>query len=130
MQKIKIYPLLLSLVCVTLLISCENTKSPDVCQTVDAITEINPSCEIPSVCCPVDQGNCYYVSPDGKHYICDASMASEANPDGCNTAQNQYIEENCETSKISAANREAIKLELSALTREMMLKARNFSLCH
>ena len=63
-------------------------------------------------------------------YSCDASQASSTNPDGCNLAQEKYIEENCETTKMSAANRESIKLELTALTRQMMLKARNYSLCN
>ncbi len=130
MKKIKFYPLLLFVFVAAFAVSCKETKEDDFCQAFSAIIDINPSCEIPSVCCPVDEGNCYYLSPDGKKYSCDASQASSTNPDGCNLAQEKYIEENCETTKMSAANRESIKLELTALTRQMMLKARNFSLCN
>ncbi len=130
MKKILFVPLTLLALFAFVVVSCEETKKDDVCQAFNAITQTYPGCEVPSVCCPVDEGNCYYVAPDGTRYTCNASQATTEDPDGCLTAQNQYIAANCETSKMDASGRERLVLELTAFTRQMMLKARNYSVCH
>lgn len=130
MKKIVFVPVMLLALLAFVVVSCEETKEEDVCQAFNAITQINPSCAIPSICCPVDEGNCYYVAPNGTRYTCNASQATTEDPDGCLNAQNQYIAANCETSKMDGATRERLVLELTAFTRQMMLKARNYSVCH
>lgn len=108
-------------------IACEEKKD-DVCQRFDAIQQINPTCDIPSVCCPQEEGgNCYYVSSSGKKYYCNSSLATTNDPDGCNQAQSQYIAENCQAAKMSAGDVEKLKLEMTKFTRELLEKARHYS---
>ncbi|HPW66312.1 MAG TPA: hypothetical protein PLY32_04265 [Salinivirgaceae bacterium] len=127
MKKIKFYPFLLSAFVAVVAVSCVDIEGEEFCQEFELVT--NPTCEFPTVCCP-DEGDCYYLAPStGKKYPCNSSLATANDKDGCNLAQERYIEDNCDT-KISAADRKAIKLELTAFTREMMLKARNYSLCY
>ncbi|HOG19711.1 MAG TPA: hypothetical protein PKW37_04640 [Salinivirgaceae bacterium] len=128
MKKIEFLPLLLSALIMAVAVSCSDPKEEEFCQEFELVT--NPSCEAPTVCCP-EEGNCYYLATStGKKYPCDASQATENDKNGCDKAENDYINENCDTTKMSVADRKSIKLELTAFTRKMMVKARNYSLCN
>jgi hypothetical protein len=127
-KKILFLPLLLLGVLVILNWGCEKEKD-DVCESFDALEEMYPNCDIPSICCPLDGGDCYIVNPDGENYICDKTKASEDNPDGCNDAENAYINEKCAT-KMSAEERDGLKKELRKFRHDLMEKARIYSVCH
>lgn len=106
--------------------SCDEAEDDDeLCQAFDAVPE---QCEIPTVCCPTDGGDCYYVNPDGENYLCDATLDSDENPDGCNDAMNQYITDHC--TKMPEAKSVALKADLSKFTKQLMEKARLYSVCN
>ncbi|MDD4746742.1 MAG: hypothetical protein RBR35_10720 [Salinivirgaceae bacterium] len=130
MKKLFLLPLTLLAILTLVVVSCEEKKNDDVCLAFEEITAINPSCEIPSVCCPVEVGNCYYVAPNGDEYKCDATLNSTENPDGCNDAMNEYIENHCETTKMDKATHNKLVLALSKFTQQMLIKARNYSVCY
>ncbi|HON18998.1 MAG TPA: hypothetical protein PK990_07510 [Salinivirgaceae bacterium] len=109
--------------------SCEEKKDEDVCQRFNQITNINPTCDIPSICCPVEENeNCYIQNTSGKKYYCNASQSSDTNPNGCNIAQEQYIAENCQTSKMTSEQIAKIKAEFDQITFELLQKVRTLSL--
>ncbi|MFO7863366.1 MAG: hypothetical protein R6U85_05155 [Salinivirgaceae bacterium] len=104
---------------------CEEDKDEDdMCQAFNAVPE---QCEIPTICCPTDGGDCYYVNPDGGDYYCDAALDSEDNPDGCNTAMDNYMNDHC--SKMTKSEMVSVKADLSAFTKQLMEKARFQSVC-
>lgn len=109
---------------------CEKEEEDDYCQAFEEIIAIAPQCEIPTVCCPLDGGDCYYVNPNGTDYYCDANNATENDPDGCDGAMNSYIDEQCETTKMTLADRDKLKVELSKFTRNLMLEVREKSICN
>ena len=127
MKKLFLVPLTLLALLAVVVVSCEEEKNDDVCNSFE---EINPLCEIPSFCCPIDVGNCYYVAPNGDEYKCDATQTSQENPNGCNAAMELYIAAHCGTSKMDQATHGKLVLELSNFTRQIMIKAQNYSVCH
>lgn len=105
--------------------SCgEDDDDDDLCEAFDAVPA---SCEIPTICCPTDGGNCYYVNPDGNDYYCNSANATDNDPDGCDAAMNQYIDEQC--TKMTPAKSAAVKIDLSNFTRKLMERARLESVC-
>ncbi|PKP34732.1 MAG: hypothetical protein CVT98_10600 [Bacteroidetes bacterium HGW-Bacteroidetes-15] len=127
-KKLFLFPIVLLGILAIVTWGCEKEEEDDYCQAFD-ITPIAPQCEIPTVCCPLDGSDCYYVNPDGADYYCDASSATENDPDGCDAAMNTYIDEQCETAKMTLADRDKIKVELSKFTRKLMLEVREKSVC-
>jgi hypothetical protein len=129
MKKIFFLPLTLLGILAIVVWSCEPiAEEEDVCQSFEVIEDLYPGCEIPSICCPTDGGDCYIVNPSGDDYYCDASNATEEDPDGCAAAEDQYIDEKC-TSKMSDKERENLKMDLRRFTQELMAKARANSIC-
>ena len=127
-KKLLLLPLTLLAILVVVNWGCEKEEEDDYCQAFD-ITAIAPQCEIPTVCCPLDGGDCYYVNPDGPDYLCDASTATANDPDGCDGAMNSYIDEQCETAKMTQNDMDKLKVELAKFTRKLMLEAREKSVC-
>ena len=131
MKRLFLLPMALFALFAVVLVSCETEADDDVCDAFDAISEISSSCtQIPTVCCPIETGNCYYSNEDGDRYECDATLASENNQDGCNDAIQAYITANCGSGKMDDATHGKLVLEMSNFTRQMMVKARNYSVCY
>lgn len=127
-KKLILLPLTLLALLLIVNWGCEKEEEDDYCQAFD-ITAIAPQCEIPTVCCPLDGGDCYYVNPDGADYFCDANTATPNDPDGCDGAMNSYIDEQCSTAKMSQADIEKLKVELSKFTHKLMMEVREKSVC-
>lgn len=106
----------------------EEEKDEDLCQAFD-ISEIYPQCEIPTVCCPQDGSDCYFVNPNGENFVCNSANATDEDPDGCNDAENAYINAYCQTGKMSASDINGLKIELSKFTRQLMVQASIESIC-
>ncbi|MFO7864491.1 MAG: PKD domain-containing protein [Salinivirgaceae bacterium] len=94
------------------------------CQALDGVPE---NCEIPTICCPSDGSDCFYVNPDGEDYYCDVTQASDSNPDGCNEAIDNYINDHC--SKMPKSEMIPITIKMSAFTKKLLEKARRQSVC-
>ncbi|MFO8021723.1 MAG: hypothetical protein R6U65_04590 [Perlabentimonas sp.] len=130
MKKIFLLPMLLLGALAVITWSCEpEEEEEDLCYAFEDILAINPTCDVPTACCPLDGGDCYYVNPDGPDYYCDADLDSDENPDGCNDAMNDYIDNHCETAKMSGTQREKIIIELRMFTQDLMAKAKARSVC-
>jgi hypothetical protein len=128
-KKLLVMPIILLVVLVIVNWGCEKEEEDDYCQAFD-ITAIAPQCEIPTVCCPLDGSDCYYVNPDGSDYYCDSNNATDNDLYGCDDAMNSYIDEQCETLKMSLADRDKLKIELSKFTRKLMMEVREKSICN
>lgn len=125
-KKIYLFPIILMGAFVLFNYGCDEAEdNDDLCQAFDAVPE---SCEIPTVCCPTDGGNCYYVNPDGNDYYCDATLDSDTNQDGCNDAMANYLRDHC--TKMTKSEIASVKANLSAFTKELMQKARMYSVCN
>jgi PKD repeat protein len=94
------------------------------CEAIEGVPE---NCEIPTFCCPSDGGNCFYVNPDGEDYYCDVTQASDSNPDGCNEAIDNFINDHC--SKMTKPEMVPVTNEMSAFTKKLLEKARAHSVC-
>ena len=105
----------------------EEEDDEDLCQAFEE--GIPESCEIPTICCPTDGASCYYVNPDGENYYCDTQYATDNDPDGCDPAINQYINDHCETTKMSSADKEDMQILLSKYTKQLMVEASRESVC-
>ncbi|HKK60897.1 MAG TPA: hypothetical protein VJ937_15560 [Salinivirga sp.] len=129
-MKKKIYLLPLSLLAIFLAFnwSCETEDENDeLCEAFDGLPEY---CEIPTICCPTDGGDCYYVNPDGENYYCDSDLATDTDPDGCAQAENAYIDDHCDTTAVTKSIRAEMHKDLSQFTRKLMQKAREQSVCY
>jgi hypothetical protein len=126
-KKVLLLPVVLLGILMIVNWGCEKDED-DVCEKFDAIADLYPSCDIPAVCCPIDGGDCYIVNPTGDDYMCNKDNATPNDPDGCDQAENDYIDEKC-TSKMSAEQRKGLKKELRKFTKELMEKTRTYSIC-
>lgn len=129
MRNIKILvPLFLSGLLGLVLWSCDPKVEEDVCLAFDLPTEYL-ACEEPTICCPLEEeGNCYIVNNEGDNFYCDKTTATDADPDGCDKAENDYITAKC-TAKMSPTQAKELKMLLSQYTKEVMAKARAYSIC-
>lgn len=127
-KKIFFLPLILAGIFGIVLWSCEPvTEEEDLCLAFELPDEYL-SCEEPTICCPLDDGNCYIVNTDGANYYCDKTEASETDPDGCSTAEENYINDKC-TAKMSPEQTKEMKMLLGSYIKEVMAKAREYSIC-
>lgn len=129
-MKKKIFLLPLTLIGLLLVFNwgCEKDEEEDeLCEAFDGLPEY---CEIPTICCPTDGGDCYYVNPDGDNYYCDANLATENDPDGCAQAENAYINDHCDTAKVSYAVKMQMHKDLSQFTKKLMEKAKAQCVCN
>ena len=129
-MKKKIFLLPLTLIGLLLVFNwgCEKDEEEDeLCEAFDGLPEY---CEIPTICCPTDGGDCYYVNPDGDNYYCDANLATENDPDGCAQAENAYINDHCDTAKVSYAVKMQMHKDLSQFTKKRMEKAKAQCVCN
>ncbi len=127
-KKIYLLPLAMLSLLFVFTIGCEEDteEEEDLCQMFEGVPE---ECEIPTICCPVDGGDCYYVNPDGgEDYYCDADLDSEENPDGCNGAMDEYINNHC--SKMTKSTETALRADLTKFTKKLMEEARLYSVCN
>lgn len=129
MKNIKILiPLILSGFLGLVLWGCNPKVEEDVCLAFELPTEFL-ACEEPTICCPLEEeGNCYIVNDEGENYYCDKTTATDADPDGCDKAEDQYIAAKC-TSKMSSEEAKELKMLLRQHTKEVMTKARAYSIC-
>lgn len=128
MTKRKLFPLALLATFSVALWSCEPTANDDYCDKFDVIAETNPSCEIPSVCCPDDGTDCYILAINGDKYMCNKTTAQGTDANGCNGATDNYIDAKC-TAKVTAEQRAQIFQQMNNFTVMLMSRVRENSLC-
>jgi len=121
-RKLLFAPIILGAVFAFLTLGCEKEEQ-EVCQKFD----LGEHCEIPNVCCPTGDGDCYIEYADQRFY-CDKTKATPNDPYGCDDAENQAIEVLCVAA--SPEQLMAAKVELSKLTRKLMQEARTLSVSH
>ncbi len=124
-KKIYLLPLVLLSLLFVFTIGCEEEEEPDVCDMFEGVPE---ECEIPTFCCPYDGGDCYYVSQGGENYYCDADQATENDPDGCDPAMDEYINNHC--TKMAKSTETALRADLTKFTKKLMEKAKLYSVCN
>lgn len=129
-KRIFLLPIILLATLVFFNWGCDNAQNDELCEAFD-LPPGYPECDIPTICCPTDQGDCYYVNPDpdGENYYCDASTATEEFPNGCEQAENTYITEHCAKKSMSAEQINNLKYELSKFTKQLMVEANRESIC-
>ena len=127
-KKIFLLPLLLAGVFGIVFWSCVPMEEEDDMCLAFELPDDYLSCDKPTICCPMDESDCYIVNPDGDNYYCDKTQATEDDPDGCSAAENNYINDKC-TSKLSPEQQKELKKLLNSYIKEMMAKARNYSVC-
>jgi hypothetical protein len=127
-KKIFFLPLILAGVFGIVLWSCDSTsEEEDLCLAFELPDEFL-TCDEPTICCPMDEGDCYIINPDGANYYCDKDLATTNDPDGCSDAEDRYINEKC-TTKMSPEQTKEMKKLLNSYIKEVMEKARINSVC-
>lgn len=108
----------------------EEETNDELCEAFSLPPEY-PECEIPTICCPTDEGSCYYVNPDpnGENYYCDPNTATDEYPNGCQGAENSYIDAHCAKKSMTPEKIKNLKYQLTQFTKELMVKASKNSVC-
>lgn len=126
-KKIYLIPLLLATILFAITWGCKPEEQEDVCEAFDLVAKVD--CDVATICCPIDDGNCYITNPDGgENFYCDKTKATPSDPDGCSEAEAAYIATFC-TKGITKEQEAEVRYELQQHFKQLMTKARHYSVC-